>query len=255
MAKKKNLQEVIITSYKGFERDWTCRGYQYEIGKECVHDGDVIACDSGFHACEYPLDVLNYYSPATSRYALVEQAGDLSRHDGDSKVASRSLTVKAEIDLPGLIKAAIEYTTSRTKASTCDSGAASNSGDRGAASNSGDSGAASNSGYRGAASNSGVRGAASNSGDSGAASNSGDSGAALSSGPDSRVESSGKHGVAVAAGTNNRVRASAGNVILIVHRSKDGSILHHWSGIAGKDCESNVWYVLDEDGKLQEVEE
>ena len=227
MAKKKDIPEV-ITSYKGFEKDWTCRGYQYEIGKEHVHDGDVIACDSGFHACEYPLDVLNYYEPSTSKYAVVEQAGDLSRHDGDSKVASRSLTVKAEIDLPGLIKAAIEYTTSRTKASTCVSGAASNSGDSGAASNSG------------------VRGAASNSGDSGAA---------LSSGPDSRVESSGKHGVAVAAGTNNRVRASAGNVILIVHRSKDGSILHHWSGIAGKDCESNVWYVLDEDGKLQEVEE
>ena len=104
-----------ITAYKGFGLDWKCRDFAYEVGKSYKHTGSVKACDSGFHACEYPLDVFAYYSPASSCFAVVEQAGVLSRHDGDSKVASSKITIKAEINFAGLIKAAIEYTTSRCK--------------------------------------------------------------------------------------------------------------------------------------------
>ncbi|QJT69884.1 putative ADP-ribosyltransferase [Acinetobacter phage fEg-Aba01] len=103
-----------ITSYKGFDKNLQCRGFQYEIGKTFKHKGKVKACGSGFHACEYPLDVFGYYAPGElNRFAVVEQSGDLSRGNDDTKVASKSITIKAEVDIPFLVKAAIEYTTSR----------------------------------------------------------------------------------------------------------------------------------------------
>ncbi|EOA5676340.1 hypothetical protein ACH4U0_006452, partial [Pseudomonas aeruginosa] len=162
-SKKKAASEEVVTAYKGFKQDLTCRDYQFEIGGTYKHDGEVEACASGFHACEYPLDVFGYYQPAVSRFALVEQSGDLSRHDNDSKVASRKISIKAEITIAGLVKAAIEYTTSRCK--PVDSASpASSTGDRGAASSTGYQGAASSTGYQGAASSTGDQGAASSTG-------------------------------------------------------------------------------------------
>ena len=136
-----DMPAEVVTAFKGFNKNMQCRGFQYEIGKTYIHEGKVEACSSGFHACEYPLDVLSYYAAAESKFAFVEQAGTLARHNEDSKVASSSLTVKASIDLHGLIKAAIEYTFSRVKPVDPNS-PASNSGDSGAASNSGKSGIA-----------------------------------------------------------------------------------------------------------------
>ena len=142
MAAKKTktaeaVEQEVIQSYKGFYQNLQCREFQYEVGKEYVHDGEVAACQGGFHACEYPLDVLGYYSPNESRYFLVEQSGVLSRHSDDSKVASQKIKVGVEIGLPGLIKAAIEYTFKRAvtegETATGDQGAASATGERGAA--------------------------------------------------------------------------------------------------------------------------
>lgn len=130
---------VSIIAYKGFGKDWKCREFQFELGKTYEHNGTVKACESGFHSCEYPLDVFRYYAPSDSVFAVVEPSGDLSRHSEDGKIASSSLTVKASIDLPGIIKAAIEYTMSRVKPAA---GAASNSGYSGAASNLGQHGIA-----------------------------------------------------------------------------------------------------------------
>jgi hypothetical protein len=200
--------EEVITSYKGFDQNWQCRGFQFAVGETFVHEGDVKACRSGFHACEYPLDVFNYYAPAGNRFAVVEQSGQLSRHSDDTKVASKTLTVKAEIGLPGLIKAAIEYTVSRCKPADPDSpgfsdqknGAASSTGDYGAASSTGDYGAASSTGYRGAASSTGDQGAASSTGYRGAASSTGYQGAASSTGDRGAASSTGYQGAASSTG-------------------------------------------------------
>jgi hypothetical protein len=201
-----------IKAYKGFDKDLKCRGFSFEVGKQFVHDGQVKACESGFHSCEYPLDVFNYYPPAGSRFAEVEAEGELSKHGDDSKVASSHLTIKAEITLSDLINAAIEYTFknakrvkgSTTKAygkaasATCDYGAASATGTCGAASATGDQGAALATGYRGAASATGDQGAASATGDQGAASATGTCGAALATGYRGAASATGDRGAASA---------------------------------------------------------
>ena len=136
--------EEVIKSYKGFEKDMTCRGFRYEEGKEYEEDKAKV-CDAGFHACEYPLYCFNYYVPSTSVYHEVEQSGKLSKSSDDSKVAATKIKIGARIGIPGLVQAAIEYTTERTN-HTED---AHNTGDYGASSNTGNCGASSNTGYRG----------------------------------------------------------------------------------------------------------
>ena len=146
-----------IVTYKGFDKDLKCRNFQYEIGGTYENEKGAEACNYGFHACEHPLNVFEYYAPAGNRFAVVEQSGAISRHGSDTKVASSKITIKAEIGIPGLVKAAVEYVTSRCKpidpespaSSTGDYGAASSTGNRGAASSTGKDGAAMASGYAG----------------------------------------------------------------------------------------------------------
>ena len=102
-----------IKSYKGFDKDLKCRGFQYEIGKE-YEEPEADACRAGFHACERPLDVFNHYYPANSRFCEVEQSGELSRDTDDSKVASTKIKIGAEIGIPGLVKAQIEWVKAHT---------------------------------------------------------------------------------------------------------------------------------------------
>jgi hypothetical protein len=219
-VEKLEAQPAVITSYKGFDSNWQCRGFQYTIGGEYTHTGDVEACSSGFHACEYPLDVFGYYPPTGSKFATVEQSGKFARDGGDSKVASAKLRVVAELSLAGIIKAAIEYTFSRSKpegeTATGNQGAASATGNRGAASATGDQGAASATGTQGAASATGNRGAASATGYQGAASATGYQGAASATGYRGAASATGNQGAASATGnqgaasaTGNRGAASA----------------------------------------------
>ena len=135
----------VIKSYKGFNKDMTCREFQYEEGKEYETE-TAVACESGFHACEYPLDVFYYYSPAKAVFHEVEQSGDISRKGDDSKIASTKIKIGASINIAGMVKAAIEYTKARvdkTKESDENYGASSATGDYGASSATGYKGASS----------------------------------------------------------------------------------------------------------------
>ena len=196
-------------SYKGFDKELKCRGYQYEIGKTFNHEGKVQQCQSGFHACPAPINVFNYYAPADSRYCVVEQSGDLS--ENDDKVASSVLTVKAEINTFDIVKAQIEWVKSKliegeTESNTGDYSAASNTGNYSAASNTGDYSAASNTGDYSAASNTGDYSAASNAGDQSAASNTGNQSAASNTGDYSAASNTGDY--SAASNTGNRSAAS-----------------------------------------------
>ena len=137
--------EKVIKSYKGFNKDMTCRGFQYEEGKEYKEE-TADACHSGFHACEYPLDCLGYYSPNKSVYHEVEQSGEFDRDGDDSKVASTKIKIGARLDISGLVKAAIDFTMSRVKKEV------GSDEDCGASSATGNCGASSATGYKGASS-------------------------------------------------------------------------------------------------------
>ena len=98
-----------MKAYKGLNKDLTCRGLQYSVGKKTVHEGSVELCDSGLHACANALDVLRYYAPATgARYFEVECNGDIQTHNEDSKLACSEITLQAEIGLFGIIKAGMK---------------------------------------------------------------------------------------------------------------------------------------------------
>ena len=131
--------EEIIKSYKGFNKDMTCKDKQYEVGKDYEED-KAVACECGMHACEYPLDCFKYYPPSKSVYCEVEQSGDISRHDDDSKIASTKMHIGAQLNIAGVVNAAIKYTKEKVK-TTCIESKAATDGDYGAAT-AGDRGAA-----------------------------------------------------------------------------------------------------------------
>ena len=171
---------MIIKSYKGFDKNMQCRGFQYEEGKEYEMDGEIKVCNRGFHACVRPLDVLSHYAPSQSVYHEVEQSGNISRDSDDTKIASSKIKIGARLDIRGLVKAQIEYVKAHTttehtdpKAATAGYKGAATAGYKGAATagssgaaTAGDKGAAT-AGYKGAAT-AGYKGAAT-AGDYGAA--------------------------------------------------------------------------------------
>ena len=201
----------VIKSYKGFNKNMTCRGFQYEEGKE-YEEEIVEVCDHGFHACEYPLDCLNYYYPNESVYHEVEQSGEIQKHNDDTKVASTKIKIGAEISIAGLVKAAIEYTVKRVKkdaesdekhgasSATGYKGASSATGDYGASSATGDYGASSATGDYGASSATGTCGASSATGDYGASSATGDYGASSATGYKGASSATGYKGASSATG-------------------------------------------------------
>ena len=249
-----------VIAYKGFNADWTCRDFQYEIGESYEHEGVVKACGSGFHACEHPLDVFVYYSPAKSNFALVELGGDLARKDGgDSKVAASKITIKAELRLSELVEAAVKHvfdTAKWLKKSTAskDRQAASATGGQGAASATGNWGAASAKGYQGAASATGDWGAASATGDWGVASVTGYQGAASATGGRGAASATGDQGAAMASGYAGKAKGKEGCALFLCERDTGGEILNVWAGIAGRDgVKADTWYTL-KDGQPQEVD-
>ena len=134
--------------FKAFDKDLSCKGFKFEVGKTYTHDGEVNLCATGFHFCENPLRILGYYPAAGSRFAEVEADGIGDKSDPKDKSVSKTITVKAELSLSAVIQAGIKFVFDRvdwTKAEEV---------------NKKESGAASATGYSGAASATGNRGAA-----------------------------------------------------------------------------------------------
>ena len=238
--------EQKIKAYKAFDKDLSCRGFKYEVGKEYEETGDIKACKKGFHACPYPLDVFGYYAPAGSRFCEVEQSGKINDSESD-KVCSSKIRIGAELDIRGLVKAAISYVKERcTNECNAEPGRPSTAGYRGAAT-AGDCGAATAGDY--GAATVGDSGAATV-GDSGAAT-AGDNGAATARGK----ASTGSNGLSVARGKNVQVKGGIGAILVIAEERDDTYDIVDWKAVLvdGKVVKADTWYRL-ENGELVEVD-
>ena len=246
--------EQKIKAYKAFDKDLSCRGFKYEVGKEYEETGDIKACEKGSHACPYPLDVFGYYTPAGSRFCEVYQGGKIDDSESD-KVCSSKIRIGAELDIKGLVKAAVSYVKERcTNECNADPGKPATAGDRGAAT-AGNYGAAT-AGDRGAAT-AGDRGAAT-AGDSGAAT-AGDRGAATAGNYGAATArgkaSTGFNGLSVARGSNVQVKGGIGAILVIAEERGDTYDIVDWKAVLvdGEVVKADTWYRL-ENGELVEVD-
>ena len=230
--------EQKIKAYKAFDKDLSYRGFKYEVGKEYEETGDIKACEKGFHACPYPLDVFGYYAPAGSRFCEVEQSGKIDDSESD-KVCSSKIRIGAELDIRGLVKASVSFVKERcTNECNADPGKPATAGNRGAAT-AGDYGAAT-AGNRGAAT-AGNRGAAT----------AGDRGAATARGK----ASTGSNGLSVARGNNVQVKGGIGAILVIAEEREDTYDIVDWKAVLvdGEVVKADTWYRL-ENGELVEVD-
>ena len=120
------MAEKVIKSYKGFDSSLSCRGFQYEVGKEYEMDGRIECCKRGFHACESPLEVFDHYDMLKSRFAEVEQSGIIDREENSTKVCSSRIKIKAELKLSDIINIGVEWLKDITSPSKVKTGCALN---------------------------------------------------------------------------------------------------------------------------------
>ena len=216
--------------YKGFDKDLKCRDFQYETGKT-YEEPTAELCESGFHACERPLDVFRYYAPGKmSRYCEVNLDDVSDQMSGDSKRCGKKIAVKAEIGIAGLVKAQIQYVKEHTTSKHTDPKQAT----------AGDSGAAT-AGNFGAAT----------AGNSGAAT-AGNFGAATSRG----FVSVGKNGCGLVRGENVKIKGGMGAILVIAVENDENYGIKEWKAfvVDGENIKPDVWYKL-KNGNLVEAAE
>ena len=275
---------MAIKAYKGFNKDMTCKGFQYEEGKEYETDKAEV-CETGFHACEYPLDCFSYYAPSESVFHEVEQDGVISRKGDDTKLASTKIKIGVSLNIAGMVKAAIEYTKSRTKkeadsnsdygasSATGYKGASSATGNCGASSATGDYGASSATGYKGASSATGdygassatgYKGASSATGDYGASSATGNCGASSATGYKGASSAEDKDSIAVAWGYHGKAKGVVGSYLVLA--DWEGNEDNYWAQelwtlkgakmvrVDGDNIKEDTFYTM-RNGKIVECKE
>ena len=238
-----------MEAYKGFDNELKCREFQYEVGGE-YEEPKASMCVCGFHACEDPIDVFGYYPPASSRYCKVELDNVTDqRVNDDTKICGSKIKIGAEIGIPGIIKAHIEYVKKNVRekvekgeaeAATAGNYGAATAGYRGAAT-AGESGAATAGNY-----------GAATAGESGAAT-AGNYGAATSRGS----VCVGENGAALARGNGVKAKGGIGSVLVLVEEQIYNNDIQYWKAVVvdGEVIEADTWYTLNKDGEVVKCEE
>ena len=201
--------EKKIIAYKGFDNNLKCRDFQYEVGKEYEMDGDIKCCERGIHACESPLEVFDHYDMLNSRFAKVEQSGEIDKEENSTKVCSSKIKVKAELKLADIINLGVEWIKDVTSPSKLKKETDLND-------NGGNYAQIGSSGY---SVQIGSSGKYAQIGSSGYSAQIG------SSGYSAKIESTGNHSVVMAAGRDSIAKAKIGS----------------WITLAEWDCIDGVW--------------
>ena len=207
-----------MKAYKGFNEDLRCRDFQYEVGKE-YEENRAELCECGFHACENPIDVFNYYPPTDSRYCEVELSDVADEESSDSKRCGKRIKINAEIGIKGIVDAFVKFTLDRVD-------------------------------WKKEKSN--------NTGNWSAATNTGNWSAATNTGNWSAATVEGKESIAIATGIKGRAKGALGCYIVLAEWKRDERGKWHIMDVKsakvdGEKIKANTFYML-ENGKFKEVE-
>ena len=238
------MSENVITSYKGFDKNMQCRGFQYEVGKEYEMDRDIKCCNRGFHACKSPMEVWDYYDMLNSRYAEVEQSGKIDKEENSTKVCSSRIKIKAELKLADIINIGVEWLkdiTSPSKVKT--DGTLNDNGDR-----------------KKQIGSSGDYAQIGSSGNYAQIGSSGDSAKIGSSGYYAQIDSTGEDSVIMCAGNSSIAKAKVGSWITLAEwkwsdeKKYDVPVCVKTEYVDGENIKADTWYQL-KNGKFVEVNE
>ena len=283
------MSENLITSYKAFDKNMKCRGFQYEVGKEYEMDGEIKCCNRGFHACKSPIEVWDYYDMLNSRFAEVEQSGKIDKEEKSTKVCSSHIKIKAELKLADIINVGVEWLkdiTSPSKIKT--DGVLNDNGDRnkkigssggyaqiGSSGNyaqigsSGDSAKIASSGYSAKIASSGDSAQIGSSGhyaqigslgDYAKIGSSGYSAQIGSSGYSAQIDSTGEDSVIMCAGNSSKAKAKVGSWITLAEwewsdeKNRHVPVCVKTEYVDGENIKADTWYQL-KNRKFVEVNE
>ena len=283
------MNEKVITSYKAFDKNMKCRDFQYEVGKEYEMDGEIKCCNRGFHACKSPMEVWDHYDMLNSRYAEVEQSGEIKEEENSTKVCSSHIKIKAELKLADIIKVGVEWMKDinsplkfKTDGALNDNGDRNkqigSSGDYAKIGSSGDSSQIGSSGYSAKIGSSGYSAKIGSSGDSsqigssgysaqiGSSGNyaqigsSGDYAQIGSSGDSAQIDSTGEDSVIMCAGKGSKAKAKAGSWITLSEwkwndkKNRYVPVCVKTEYVDGNNIKADTWYQL-KNGEFVEVTE
>ena len=229
------MSEKVITSYKAFDKNMQCRGFQYEVGKEYEMNGEIKCCNRGFHACKSPLEIWDYYDMLNSRFAEVEQSGKIEEEENSTKVCSSRIKIKAELKLADIINIGVEWLKDITSPSKVKAdGVLNDNGDR--------------------------RKQIGSSGDYAQIGSSGDSAQIGSSGDYAQIDSTGEDSVIMCAGNSSRAKAKVGSWITLAEwkwsdeKKRDVPVCVKTEYVDGENIKADTWYQL-KNRKFVEVTE
>ena len=238
------MSEKVITSYKAFDKNMQCRNFQYEVGKEYEMDGEIKCCNRGFHACKSPIEVWDYYDMLNSRFAEVEQSGNIDKEENSTKVCSSRIKIKAELKLADIINIGVEWLkdiTSPSKVKT--------------------DGELNDNGYRiKQIGSSGYYAQIGSSGDSAQIGSSGYSANIGSSGDYAKIGSSGEDSVIMCAGNSSKAKAKVGSWITLAEwewsdkKNRHVPVCVKTEYVDGENIKADTWYQL-KNRKFVEVNE
>lgn len=227
------MSEKVIKSYKAFDKNMQCRGFQYEVGKEYDMDGEIKCCDRGFHACKSPMEVWDHYDMLSSRFAEVEQSGKIDEEGNSTKVCSSHIKIKAELKLADIIKVGVEWLKDITSPTKVKTDIAKND-------------------------NGGYSAQIGSSGDYAQIGSSGDSAKIGSSGDYAKIDSTGEDSVIMCAGKESIAKAKAGSWITLTEwkwnddKKRRVPLCVKTEYVDGNNIKADTWYQL-KNGKFVEV--
>ena len=283
------MNKKVIKSYKAFDKNMTCRGFQYEVGKEYEMNGEIECCNRGFHACKSPLEVWDYYDMLNSRFAEVEQSGKIDEEEESTKVCSSRIKIKAELKLADIINIGVEWLKDITSPSKVNTdgvlndngdgkkqiGSSGDSAQIGSSGNyaqigssgysaqigsSGDSAQIGSSGNYAQIGSSGYSAQIGSSGDYAQIGSSGNCAQIGSNGYSAQIDSTGEDSVIMCAGDESRAKAKTGSWITLAEwkwsdeKGRDIPVCVKTEYVDGESIKADTWYQL-KNGKFVEVKE